>query len=174
MRTMISPPKTLTRLCWCMEALLLISMALLPLSCIYFFYWPFGSVQDVPLPVYMEDPAWERNNNIIFVFDNIVIFLVLLQIWFFFRGVRRGELFTRKRIYNTRYIGLTLVLSYFMSLVFRVLTGFFHYDYQGDYMFMVSSELYGLLQLLFGAGLVALSYILEQAKKLKDEQDLVI
>lgn len=174
MKTMNSPLKALTRLCFFMELLLLISMVLIPLACAYFLYWPFGSTQDVPLPAFVEDPAWATNNNILFVFDNIVIFLVLLQIWFFFRGVRKGELFTWKRISNTRYIGLTLVLAYFMSLIFRIMTGFFHYDYRGDYIFMVSTELYGLLQLLLGAGLIALSYILEQAKKLKDEQDLVI
>lgn len=170
----MAPPPKLTRLCYCMELLLLIAMLMLPIVCTWVLFYPVDSMEDGPWPPYIEDAAWIMKENILFLFDNTAIFLVLLQVLFFFRGVRKGELFTIKRIYNTRHIGMTLVLAYFLSLVFRISMGFFYYEYRGDYMFIVSSELYGLLQLVLGAGLIMLSYILEQAKALKDEQDLVI
>ncbi|WP_058911955.1 DUF2975 domain-containing protein [Entomohabitans teleogrylli] len=166
--------KTLVKLCWFMEILLLLAMVIVPVQCIFFLYSSAEQMTGEVLYPLAQQADWIVKENVLFVFDNIVIFLVLLQIYFFFSGVRHGELFTRKRIRNTRYIGFTLVFGYLFSLAFRYATGLLFYEYHDSYLFMVSVELYGLLQILLGTGLIALSCILEQAKELKDEQDLVI
>lgn len=165
---------TLNRLCLFMEILLVASLLVVFITCSYFLYYMHADEVESISAVDGES-GWFIKESIVFIFDNFIVSLILIQLKFFFKGVRMGELFSKRRIYETRTIGITLVASYFLSLLIRYATGVLHSDNSSmDYIFIISSELYGLLQVLFGVGLITLSSILKRAKELKDEQDLVI
>ena len=163
-----APHKKLVRLCFGMEVMLLLCLATLPVVCIFWLFLPFHvGTEDGQL----QEGVWDIRGSTLFILDSLVIFLVLLQMQFFVKGVRHGELFSMKQVRNIRYTGLTLVSGYCLCLVVRTLTEpLFGYDT----LTLVSTELDSLLQLLTGAGLLALSGIFEQARVLHDEQELVI
>lgn len=171
-----APQKKLGRLCLGMEAMLLLSLVTLPVVC---GYWLFRPVQLITDDGQLLDGTLFGTLSVGEVLQNaletLVISLVLLQMLFFFGGVRRGELFTLQCVRRARHTGLTFASGYILSLVVRAFTDSpLGEGLSYDTLTLVSMELDSLLQLLTGAGLLALSYILEKAKMLNDEQALVI
>ncbi|RSB21710.1 DUF2975 domain-containing protein [Enterobacter cloacae] len=163
-----APHKKLVRLCFGIEVMLLLSLATLPVVCVFWLFLPFQVITEDGR---LQEGVWDIREGALFSLDSLVIFLTLLQMRFFVKGVRHGELFSIKRVRNIRHTGLTLVSGYCLCLAVRTLTEpLFGYDT----LTRVSTELDSLLQLLAGAGLLALSGIFEQARVLHDEQELVI
>lgn len=160
--------KKMVRLCFGMEVMLLLALGTLPAVCVFWLFLPFLVVTG---DGQLQEGAWDTRESTLFILDSLVIFLVLLQMQFFVKGVRHGELFSPKRVRNIRHTGLILVSGYCLCLAVRTLTEpLFGYDP----LTLVSIELDSLLQLLTGTGLLALSGIFEQARMLHDEQELVI
>ncbi|HHQ6627933.1 TPA: DUF2975 domain-containing protein [Serratia fonticola] len=165
--------KVQVRLCRGMEIMLLFLMAALPIVCSYLLFWS-GSDDGQSLSFDAEMIEWTSGDNLHFIVDNLVTFLVLLQMFIFSKDVRKGELFTKKRIRNVRCIGLILVLGYFLTLFIRVFFDSSLDEWKSDYLSTASEELYSLQQLLLGGGLLSLSYIFEKGKELEEERELVI
>ena len=161
--------KVQVRLCRIMEFTLIILIFSLPLSCLYFLYLPEYNGKYTPL-----NAEWMQSETIYFIVDNLVITFVLLQMYVFCKGVRKGELFTNKRIKNVKYIGLTLVIGYILNILIRLFFESSSDDWNSSYVLMVSNELYSLQQLLLGAGILSLSYIFDKGRELKEENELVI
>lgn len=171
-----APQKKLGHLCLGMEAMLLLSLVTLPVVC---GYWLFRPVQLFTDDGQLLDGtlfgALSAREILQSVLDTLVISLVLLQMFFFFGGVRRGELFTLQCVRRARHTGLTFVSGYILNQAVRAFTDSpLGEGLSYDTLTLVSMELDSLLQLLMGAGLLALSCILEKAKVLNDEQELVI
>ncbi|WP_017891213.1 DUF2975 domain-containing protein [Serratia sp. S4] len=164
--------KVQVRLCRGMEIMLLFLMAALPIVCGYLLFWSGSEGQSLLFDAEMIQ--WTSGDNLHFIFDNLVTFLVLLQMFIFSKDVRKGELFTKKRIRNVKCIGLILVLGYFLTLFIRMFFDSSLDEWKLDYLSIASQELYSLQQLLLGGGLLSLSYIFEKGKELEDERDLVI
>ncbi|WP_413504376.1 DUF2975 domain-containing protein [Serratia grimesii] len=164
--------KVQLRLCWGMEIMLLFLMVTLPVVCGYLLFWSGSSSQ--PFSFDTQIIEWTSGDNVHFIVDNLVTFLVLLQIFIFSKGVRKGELFTKKRIKNVKHIGLILVVGYFFTLFIRAFFDSSIDMWNSDYLSIASTELYSLQQLLLGGGLLSLSYIFEKGKELEEERELVI
>ena len=159
------------RLCRGMELMLLLLMASLPIVCGYLLFWPTSGDQPFSLGSEIE---WTYGDNITFIVDHLVIFLLLTQMFIFSKGIRNGELFTKKRIVNVRNIGLILVLGYFFDLFIRIFFDSSLDEWNSEHVFVVSAELYSLQQLLLGWGVLSLSYIFGKGKELEEERELVI
>ncbi|HEJ0404581.1 TPA: DUF2975 domain-containing protein [Serratia marcescens] len=162
--------KVQVRLCWAMEAILIFLMLTLPLVCAWF--W-LGSYEQY-LPLGAEIIGSTSGDNLHYLIDNLVTFFVLCQMFIFSRGVRKGKLFTKKRIRNVRNIGLILVVGYCFNLFIRAFFDSSTDQWNADNMSIISTELYHLQQLLLGGGLFSLSYIFEKGKELEDERKLVV
>lgn len=163
-----APQKKRSLLCLGMEIMLLLSLATLPVVCIFWLFLPFHVVTE---DGQLLEGVWDIRECTLFILDSLVVFLVLLRMQFFVKGVRYGELFSLKQVRNIRHAGLILVSGYGLGLAVRTLaeplSGF-------DTLILISMELDSLLQLLTGSGLLALSSIFEQGRVLHDEQELVI
>ncbi|OKB68023.1 hypothetical protein BHU62_03265 [Serratia marcescens] len=171
MRVISHSHKVQIRLCRGMEIMLLFLMGTLPVVCGYLLFWPASDGQSFSFDTEIE---WTSGDNITFIVDNLVTFLVLLQMFIFSKGIRNGELFTKKRIRNVRNIGLILVLGYCFTLFIRIFFDSSLDEWNTDYVSVASSELYSLQQLLLGWGVLSLSYIFEKGKELEEERELVI
>lgn len=167
--------KIQTRLCYAIEILLVFIMLSLPLVCLYLLFLSSGIYQSLPEDV--EIISWTSGDNILFIIDNFVIFLVLLQMYFFCKGIRLGELFTKERIKNVKCIGLILVIGYIINLSIRTFwissTDVWN-AWDTNYLLKLSDELYNIQQLLLGGGLLSLSYIFDKGRELKEENELII
>lgn len=166
------PPARLVKLCLGMEAILVFSLMAFPFV---YAYWLCAPFLDAAGDRLVQEYVLSTRDILQSILDLLVIFPVLLQMLFFFRGVRRGQLFTLQRVRNARNIGLAFVIGYVLSMAVRTVTEppFWEgVDY--SMMALISMEVYSLQQLLLGTGLLVLSYILEKATVLSDEQELVI
>lgn len=170
-----APQKKLGRLCLGMEVMLLLSLVTLPVVCGYWLFRPVQLFTDDGLLLGTLFGTLSVREILQSVLDTLVISLVLLQMLFFFAGVRRGELFTLQCVRRARHTGLTFVSGYILNQAVRAFTDSpLGEGLSYDILTLVRMELDSLLQLLMGAGLLALSCILEKAKVLNDEQELVI
>ncbi|MDT0204633.1 MULTISPECIES: DUF2975 domain-containing protein [Serratia] len=172
MNTLSHSRKIHIRLCRCLEIILLFLMGTLPVMCGYLLFYFGEDTSSFP-----PDAGIIRStlgDNLSFIIDNLVIFFVLLQMFMFSKGVRKGELFTKSRIKNIRDIGLALTLGYSFNLFFRVFFDSATDKWNADFLSVVNTELYSLQQLLLGGGVLSLSFIFEKGRMLEEESELVI
>ncbi|MGF7483972.1 DUF2975 domain-containing protein [Providencia sp. SP181] len=172
MRNFSHSHKIQVRLCLTLEATLLFLMFALSVVCAYLLFWSGSNNQFFPQDAKIIE--WTSGDSLYFIVDNLVIILVLFQMYLFCRGVRNGNVFTKSRIRNVKCIGLILVIGYIANLYIRTFFDSILDEWNSDYISIISTELYSLQQLLLGAGVFSLSYIFEKGKELKEENELVI
>lgn len=164
--------KKLHRLCVAIEVILLLLLVTFPIVSCSWLFIPFLVVSE---DGQLQDGVLSIAEILDIILDTLVIFLVLLQMLIFVRGVRRGELFTSKQVRTVRNTGLIFMSGYFLNLAVRTLPNTpFGEDLSYDSLTLASIELYSIRQFLLGIGLFAMSCILEKARVINDEQKLII
>ncbi|MGF7484007.1 DUF2975 domain-containing protein [Providencia sp. SP181] len=172
MRNVSHSHKIQVRLCLILESTLLFLMFTLPIVCAYLLFWSGSDNQYFPQDAKVIE--WTSGDNLYFIIDNLVIFLVLFQMYLFCRGVRNGNVFTKSRIRNIKYIGLILVIGYIANVYIRTFFDSMLDEWNSDYLSIISTELYSLQQLLLGVVILYLSCIFEKVNKWKEKNGLVI
>lgn len=169
---------SLVNLCRLMQTLLLIAVALIVFISAYHFWGaPTDMIGDGifnEVQYAVTEGELRIRENVLIIYDNVAILIILFQIYLFFNNIKHGKLFTRTMINNAKFIGIMFIVTYVLGFFLRILVGMLPSTDGADYTIMVNIEIYGIMQLLLGVSLFILGSILEKAKELKDEHDLVI